>query len=565
MTSSDRAAVKTWHSDWQNVERSAQKRLARIVSVTGSQAVAIVNAPRAGETHAQGERIEIGALMKIGTPNSTAIGVVSSVTCPLPDSSGAQEGIELIELNLAGEIAHDPQNGRLLFRRGVSGMPSVGDPVYSLSSEDLQLVYAQPEVETIAVGRLYQNPNVEAHLRVDDLLGKHFIIVGTTGCGKSSATIGILQSVLQEYRFGHIVVLDMHNEYASAFGEMAELIDPVSLRLPFWMMSFQELTAALTGEDEHKETEIEILSEAVQQSKRRYSDSQSHRVRRSRADNLGISVDTPTPFRLSDITAFIDDRLGRLEKTQPILPLRRLKGRIETLVGDPRFAFMFGSPVVEDNMSAILGRIFRIPVDGRPITVINLASVPPEILDIVISVISRLAFDFAVWSDGQMPMLLVCEEAHRYAPASADQKFLPTRQSLSRIAKEGRKYGVALALITQRPSELDQTILSQCSTVVAMRLSTERDQQVVRANTHEGFVDLLDCLPLLADQEAIILGQGVIMPVRIKFRNIESRKDAGKKSGMFATAWRDPNINREILDSIVRFWRGTNRTDSRPG
>jgi DNA helicase HerA-like ATPase len=561
MTASELATAKAWHSDWQNADRTTQKRLARIVSVTGSQAVAILNAPRADEPHAQGERIEIGALMKIGTPNSSAIGVVSSVTCPLPESSGSHEGIELIELNLAGEIASDMQTGRRLFRRGVAGMPSVGDPVYSLSSEDLQLVYGQPEVATITVGRLYQNPNVEAHLRVDDLLGKHFLIVGTTGCGKSSATIGILQSVLEKYKFGHIVVLDMHNEYGSAFGEMAEQIDPASLRLPFWMMNFQELTAALTGDDEHKDREIEILSEAVQQSKRRYSESQ-HRLRRA-SDNIGISVDTPTPFRLSDVTAFIDERLGRLEKTQPILPLRRLKNRIETLISDPRFAFMFGSPVVEDNMSAILGRIFRIPVDGRPITVINLASVPPEILDIVISVISRLAFDFAVWSEGQMPMLLVCEEAHRYAPASTDQKFLPTRQSLARIAKEGRKYALALALITQRPSELDPTILSQCSTVVAMRLSTERDQQVVRANTHEGFVDLLDCLPLLADQEAIVLGQGVIMPVRIKFRNLESRKENGQKSGMFATAWRDPNINREILDSIVGFWRGTNRPDTR--
>ncbi|HWU24984.1 MAG TPA: ATP-binding protein, partial [Rhizomicrobium sp.] len=313
---------------WPEAVGVAQVKLAQIVSVTGSQAVALLISTRAEDGREHKERIEVGTLMKIGTPNSFAIGVVSSITCPLPDMAPNPDNLKLIELNLAGEIAHDRKSGARVFRRGVAGMPSVGDPVYSLSGDDLELVYAQPDVETISVGGLYQNPAVDAYLRVDDLLGKHFIVVGTTGCGKSSATIGILQSVLGKYRFGHIVVLDMHNEYAAAFGGMAELIDPTNLRLPFWMMTFQELSAALTSDDEHKDVEVEILNEAVLQSKRRYSDTQSHRLRRS-TDNLSISIDAPTPFRLSDITAFIDDRLGRLEKTQPVLPLKRLKNRIE--------------------------------------------------------------------------------------------------------------------------------------------------------------------------------------------------------------------------------------------
>src|SRR5205085_11612162 len=206
--------------------------------------------------------------------------------------------------------------------------------------------------------------------------------------------------------------------------------------------------------------------------------------------NMVITVDTPTPFRMSDVTAWLDEQLGRLERSQFLLPYRRLKARIESLVTDQRYNFMFGSLSVQDTMSDVLARLFRVPGEGRPISVIDLSTVPPEILDVVISVISRLAFDLAVWSKGGLPMLLVCEEAHRYAPAVDKGYFGPTRQALSRIAKEGRKYGISLALVTQRPSDLDPTILSQCSTVVALRLSSERDQQVMRSSTHEGVLDL---------------------------------------------------------------------------
>jgi hypothetical protein len=176
-------------------------------------------------------------------------------------------------------------------------------------------------------------------------------------------------------------------------------------------------------------------------------------------------------------------------------------------------------------------------------------------------VVSRLAFDLGVWSEGAIPTLLVCEEAHRYAPAASDGKFMPTRKALARIAKEGRKYGISLALVTQRPTELDQTILSQCSTVIAMRLATERDQQVIRANTNEGAIDLLDFLPLLGEREAIILGQGVIMPMRIKFRDIGSSKCKTSAYRSFSSAWKEPQINSDTLAEIVRSWRRARRPE----
>jgi DNA helicase HerA-like ATPase len=532
------------------------------VSVSGAQAVAVMERPANGIGKPGDYRIEIGAMMMIPTTRSTVLGLVSAVSVPMPDVAAGKEEIHLVELNLAGELVNDPRTHQPMFRRGVSSLPSIGDPVHLADKQALMLAYSPPGSATIEVGTLYQNSSVPARLLVDDLFGKHFIIVGTTGCGKSSALTCILQGLLPDYGEARIVILDIHNEYAAAFGDKAESIDPTNLNLPFWLLNFQELTAAFTSNDSTHDAEVEILSEAVLSAKRRYSESPSGRLRRSSVEGQSLTIDSPVPFRLSDVVSYIDEHLGKLDRTVSTLPCRRLKNRIDTLVSDPRYSFMFGSLMIEDTMADVLGRLFRVPVEGKPVTVLNLAAVPAEILDVVISVASRLALDLAVWSDARLPVLIVCEEAHRYAPSEISDKFLPTRQALSRIAKEGRKYGVSLALVTQRPSELDPTILSQCSTAIAMRLSTERDQTVVRANTHEGALDLLDFLPLLGDREAIVLGQGVVMPMRIRFRDLDASRKAQTHHTGFSKAWKHSEIDKDVLEDVVRRWRSPGKAKS---
>jgi len=530
-------------------------QIAHIVSVAGSHAIAIIERPTQGALAAKDPRVQIGALVKIVTPASSVMGLVSAVTAPMPNADGHDE-MGLIEINLAGAVGIDEQSKRLTFRRGVSQLPSIGDPVLFADRHDLTRVYAPPAVASIKVGTLFQDPSVPARLLTDDLLAKHFIVVGSTGSGKSCALTAILQRMLYEHAGAHVVILDVHNEYSAAFEGMVEKITLNNFNLPFWLLNFAELSAALTSKDAHHDAELEILSEAVVYAKRRYSEAAAGRARRP-ADGAGhtISVDTPTPFRLSDVTAYIDDRLGKLERTHMTLPYRRLKTQIEMLVADQRYNFMFGSLTIQDTMTDVLSRLFRIPNEGRPITVVDLSTAPPEILDVIISVISRLAFDLAVWSNGAVPMLLVCEEAHRYAPAGADINFAPTRQALSRIAKEGRKYSLSLALVTQRPSDLDPNILSQCGTAVALRLSSERDQQVIRANTYEGMIDLLDFLPLLGDREAIVLGQGTSMPMRIKFDVLGKGAVPKNMNAGFSKSWKTQKLERASLDAIVTRWR----------
>ena len=296
--------------------KAARPAVACIVSVSGAQAVALLdhNAYGIGSK----ERIEIGALMKIVTHRSSVVGIVSAVSSPYPENEANLSKIGLVELNLAGEI--NDKSGKRAFHRGVSSLPSIGDPVLMPDREELELVYAPTDSATIEVGALFQDPKVPARLLIDELFGKHFIIVGTTGCGKSSALACILQSVLVEHQHAHVVILDIHNEYPASFGAQAELIDPANLRLPFWLLNFQELSTALTSTDEHHDAEVEILTDAVLAAKRRYSEALSGRLRRV-SDAAGLTVDTPSPFRLSDIVAFIDEHLGRLDRAQVTTPI----------------------------------------------------------------------------------------------------------------------------------------------------------------------------------------------------------------------------------------------------
>lgn len=533
-------------------------RLAHIVSVSGSHAVAVLERQ---DGLANASRVQIGALVKVATPTSAALGVITAVSAPMPAAEGEPQSAGLIEINLAGEVAHD-SNRRLVFRRGVSSLPTLGDAVLLADKHDLTRVYAPPQAASIKIGSLFQEDSVPARLMVDDLLAKHFLVVGSTGSGKSSAVTCILQRLLSDHAHAHVVILDIHNEYSAAFGGLVEPISLDTFSLPFWMLDFPEMCAALVQRDAHYDAEVEILSDAVVVAKKRYNDSATSRsgaLRKAEA-NVVITVDTPTPFRMSDVVSWLDEQLGRLERTQFTLPYRRLKQRIESLVSDQRYGFMFGSLSVQDTMGEVLARLFRVPGEGRPISVIDLSTVPPEILDVVISVISRLAFDLAVWSKGGLPMLLVCEEAHRYAPAG--DRFVPTRQALSRIAKEGRKYGLSLALVTQRPSELDSTILSQCGTAIVLRLSSEKDQDVIRGSTYEGLVDLVDFLPLLGDREAIVLGQGVSMPMRVRFDDLGKRGVPRSLHTGFSKAWKAPNMDREGLDEIVARWRRAGRERS---
>lgn len=537
-------------------------RIGHIVSVAGSHAIAMLERSNSVEQRASDPRIHVGGVVRIQIPGSAVVGLISAISAPLPEIDGKKNDIGLIEINLTGEICITDASRRGVFRRGVSALPSLGDPVVMADQNDLAAIFAPPSQNSIKIGSLYQDPGVPAQLLADELLRKHFIVVGSTGSGKSCALACILQRLLELRETSHVVILDVHNEYAGAFGDLVERITLDDFSLPLWMLNFHELCVALTSDDGHHEDEVEILNEAVMHAKKLYAEGAGGRLARKASEGRVITADTPAPFRVSDAIAYIDNELGKLERTRIVTPYRRLKSRLEMMVVDQRYKFMFGSVAVQDTMTDVLGRLFRIPNNGRPISVIDLSTVQHDILNVVISVISRLAFDLAVWSQGNLPILIVCEEAHRYVPANGTDSSVPTRTSLGRIAKEGRKYGISLGLVTQRPSELDTTILSQCSTAITLRLSSDKDQQVIRDSTYEGMVDLIDFLPLLGDREAIVLGQGTVMPMRVRLEDMgQAAVTKDRSHGVLRGDAAEP-MDRMALDEIVSRWRTTGRERS---
>src|SRR5690606_15463040 len=200
---------------------------------------------------------------------------------------------------------------------------------------------------------------------------------------------------------------------------------------------------------------------------------------------------------------------------------RSLHTRIEAAVNDPRYRFMFASHLIEDTIHQTIGRIFRVPHEGRPVTCFEMAGMPSEVVNAVCSVLARIAFDMAMLSGGRYKLLVLGEEAHRYVPADPRLGFAPTRYALSRIAKEGRKYGCYLGVVTQRPGELDPTILSQCSTVFAMRLANEADQDIVRSAIADSSASTLSFLSSMGQREAIAFGEGVATTMRMKFEELK--------------------------------------------
>ena len=529
-----------------------EAKVGRVVSVSGSQVITLLKKADGVNQPLEGHGLEIGKLVKMRTAHSTVFGIVSGLSIPIPAQDAQEAEMRIIELELLGESMVG-QDGRLLpFQRGVTTFPTLGDGVFEATQEDLSQVFACPSVQTVRIGTIHQDRTLPAQVAVDDLLGKHFALLGTTGSGKSCAVALMLRALLEGHPNAHVVLLDPHNEYPRAFGEAAELIDPDTLQLPYWLFNFEEFVEVVLGrKGSPGAIEASILNELIPIAKRQFlGDADSYKF---------VTVDTPVPYRFNYLIQLIDDIIGKLDKPEDLGPYMRLKARLNALQQDSRFAFMFGSVAVRDNMAEIISRIFRIPVAGRPITIMDLSGVPSEILNVVVSVLCRMTFDFALWSDRALPILLVCEEAHRYAPQDPKLGFEPTKRALSRIAKEGRKYGVSLCVISQRPSELAAGILSQCNTIFALRMANQKDQEFVRSTLSESALGLMDFLPLLRTAEAIAVGEGVPVPVRICFDSVEEAYRPLSGTAPFSSTWKVESGDTDFIDIVVDRWRRQQR------
>ncbi len=525
---------------------AGETKLGRIVAVSGPQLIVLLDQVAAGAE--RDSRLQLGALVKIFASGSIVFGIVTGFNIPLPARQTDQDELELVELELIGEIAAADESGSRRFQRGVSVYPCLGEGVFAAAQEDLRLVYAAPNVASARIGTVHQDPSLPAFVLTDELLGKHFAILGTTGTGKSCAVALILRAILSQHTAGHVVLLDVHNEYARAFGESAEILNHATFELPYWLLNFEELEEIVLNGSQDRPAEAPILGELVLAAKRSFANETQR--------TTPITVDTPVPYRLTDVERLIDQAAGSLnKKSEPRIYLR-IKARLDALRSDPRFGFMFPKVQGRDTMVATLSQLFRIPVDGKPLTIIDLASVPSEVLNVVVSVLCRMTFDFALWSERSVPILLVCEEAHRYCPLDNRAGFEPAKRALARIAKEGRKYGISLCLVTQRPSELLPAVLSQCNTIFALRMTNNTDQDYVRGTLRESASGLLNFLPTLRNSEAIIIGEGVTVPVRVRIDDLPENSRPLSGTAKFSKAWSNDIGDPGFLAAVVERWRG---------
>ncbi len=532
-------------------------RVGRIVAVTGAHAVLLVDAD---DSDPSGKTPEIGTLLRVDTDRAISLCIVSALSSPMPSHSLDDPELRIIEVEFLGELSKDENGEPTSFRRGVSSYPSLGDVVYRASKSELEKAYAYDTDSAIRVGHIAQDEAIPAMVKIDDLLGKHFAILGTTGTGKSCTVALLLRRILEKNPQGHVLLLDVHREYAHAFKDMAEIISPANMNLPFWLLNFEEIVEILIGQQPNRETDVEVLRELIPIAKLRYMNNQRRErpgLQRTRdpVEPTSVGVDTPVPYRSSDLIGIIDEHTGKLDLRGELAPYKRLKARLEAINRDSRYAFMFGSLTVQDTMSQILARLFRIPVNGKPIAILELGGLPSEIVNVVVSVLARLAFDFGVWSAGRIPITFICEEAHRYVPVDKTLGFEPTKRSISRIAKEGRKYGISLCIVSQRPAELDATILSQCNTIFAMRLSNERDQAILRAGVSDAASSLLDFMPTMGTGEAITFGEGVALPTRLKFDPLPQEEWPMSNTASFTDAWAREMPEDGYLQDIVLRWR----------
>lgn len=459
------------------------------------------------------------------------------------------------------------ENGE--FDRGLSRYPTTGAEVHAVGSSDILKMFNRFQSKNLAVGVLTSHPSLRVCLDPTNLFGRHSAILGQTGSGKSWTVASLVQKAVEVMPRAHIVILDLHGEYCwkeeggkrcYAFGDaIVRHVDARELEIPYWLMTYAELCDLLIDRTElaaHNQTAF-------------FRDTLRQLREREKAP-LGldrVTVDTPVYFSMDEVVAAVDAKNSEMVQGATKLKQGDMFGnfdrfliRLASRMNDVRYDFLLRPRVRTDSasLSGLLRDFVGLGSRKAAVTVIDLSSVPFDVRPTVAAQIGRLAFEFNYWNPQyrDFPILLVCEEAHAYIPRAAESQFAGSRKSMERIAKEGRKYGVGLAVVSQRPHEVSETVLAQCGTFVCLRITNPNDQGYVRSLVPESEGDLVSVLAGLGRGEALILGEAVPLPMRIQF----DRPDPAPNSDDvdFYAGWCNGPEDLDV-DEIVRRWRAQER------
>ena len=472
------------------------------------------------------------------------------------DNRHARRHLRLLPL---GEVTSDGH-----FYRGVGRFPPLGTPIFIAESGQLEAMFDAVRRYGLHLGRLSQRAELRVYVDPSLLFNRHLAILGQSGAGKSWAVSSLLQRTVKLMPKAHIVLLDLHGEYGwrdakgqfrSAFPiDMVRHVDARSLEIPYWLLNYSELVDLLIDRtDPTASVQISFMREVL------------HSLRRKGNEDLGInrlSVDSPVYFSLKELYQHFkqaNEQQFDFGKTKGPLfgAFDEFLVRFQSMFNDSRYDFLFRPKhrTKSLDLESLLRDFIGLGEPKRQITVIDLSAVPHDVRPTVSAQIGRLAFEFNYWNPErrEFPILLVCEEAHQYIPREADKRHQGSRREMERIAKEGRKYGVGLCVVSQRPTELSETVLSQCSNYICLRTTNPQDQEYIRKLMPEGEQDLADVLTTLRRGEALAVGEAIPLPTR--FRLYPPDPAPASSDAPVAESWRNGPDDLDVGGIVDRWWR----------
>ncbi|MEY3880622.1 MAG: hypothetical protein RIQ94_1418 [Pseudomonadota bacterium] len=468
----------------------------------------------------------------------------------------------IIEADLFGDgewITDSTGMPRLSFQRGVATYPLPQQTVYLTPKAELRFIYSDTKGAVIHLGEHVGSGGAPCFAEINELLGKHTAVLGSTGSGKSGTVAAIIHSLLERGENAgysswkpRIVILDPHNEYASAFPTHSRLsTDGGSLSLPYWLLNFQETVALLVGKTEFVATsQANIIKAALMESRKEAAITLS-------IDTDAITVDSPVPYKLASLRSKIDAEKNKLTPSKQDSHNSILQ-KLDILESDARLNFLMTewNGGADDPFPDIVTQLIG---DAEQPRVIDLSGVPNEVAGISSAVVARILFNLKVWQTSEErandPVLLVCEEAHRYVPNRGEAQYEAAQEAIRRIAKEGRKYGVGLLLVSQRPSEVEATVLSQCNSWIVLRITNDADREHVKSVLPDSMSSLTKMLSGLRRREAIFVGQAATIPSRIMIRELKPEQIPHSNDVDFDNGWQNSAMTDEQLKVVINRWR----------
>jgi len=525
-----------------------QKQIATVTAVTSGNITAVFSDESYGTGASKGSEPigKLGMYVVIPSGDRSVIGTIASVRhhdlSAVDDKLSLKPPKKLMDIQLIGTL----QDGK--FTRGVSSFPTLGSPVHHAPSDDLKSIFSTYRESNFSLGNLSLMDQERLYIEPNKFFAKHIALFGSTGSGKSCTTASIIQKI-QPLENTHVILLDLHGEYEAAFVDQGNIIKITELELPYWLMNFDELVETFVDENEASaHNQMMVMKDAVLDSKR--------------GKNLGLkdflTIDTPVYFDFLEVSArmrSLDTERTLGGKEGPFYgQFTRFLVRLESKIQDKRYEFLFKPKKYRssDTFSELLTKLFGLD-SGKKITVLDLSRVPFDVINVLVSLLGRIIFDFNLWNSSRQnfPVLIVFEEAHTYL--SGLSRSNAARKTVERIAKEGRKYGVSCMIVSQRPSEISETITAQCNNFIAMRLLNPNDQNYVRKLVPDALSSLIDILPTLQQGEAFVIGDAVAVPTRVQI-DLPSPTPASGDIKFF-NKWMKKEADTNVPDVVNNWWK----------